>query len=100
MRRFILGSLLASVVWIFVSLGGGTKINQAWTNYQQTEMIATTERLANERERAFLENYQPDNRCSAPTSELNRLECRNRMDMARSGYYTRWNRANSDRFPK
>lgn len=100
MRGFIFGGLMASVIWVFLMLDGGAKINQAWANYRQTEMVATANELANERERAFVGSYRANNGCGNPSGELKRLECRNQMEMARSSFYARWNHANEHRFPK
>lgn len=100
MRGFIFGGLMASTVWVFLTLDGSAKINQAWANYRQTEMIATAKELAKERESAFNSSYRPNHGCGNPSSELKRLECGNQMEMARSSFYARWNHANADRFPK
>ena len=56
--------------------------------------------LTREREKAFSDVYRPDRSCESNTSELRKLECRNRADTARTQFFAQWNRANADRFPK
>lgn len=100
MRSFILGGLLASVLWVFVSLGGNQRIVDVWQKYQSAQMMAQAERLATERAQAFSENYRPVQECSRPSGELKRLECRNREEMARASFYAQWNRTHAGRFPQ
>lgn len=100
MRSFILGGLIATCVWVFMTLGGVSKINQAWASYELSGKVAVAEELAKEREKAFSDSYRPDRSCGTNASELRKLECRNRADMARTQFFAQWNRANADRFPK
>lgn len=49
---------------------------------------------------AFVQSYRPEQGCNPPRSELKRLECGNRADMAKRGFFAEWNRKNAYRFPK
>lgn len=100
MRGFILGGLMASLVWVFFSLGGATKLERAMADFHETEMIETAKSLATEREDTFNREYRGSPGCTKPVNELKRLECKNQMNMARASFYARWNRTNADRFPK
>jgi hypothetical protein len=100
MHGFVLAGLLAGIVWVFISLGGDVKVTQVWENYRVAELNAKGEKLAKEREKTFAENYRPKPDCITPSGELKRLECRNRIEMARASYYAQWNRENADRFPR
>lgn len=100
MRGFIFGGLMASAVWVFLTLGGTATIEQTIAHFREREMVQTAQRLAKEREDAFAQSYRPNADCNRPRQELKRLECRNQMEMARSSFYARWNRSNEHRFPK
>jgi hypothetical protein len=100
MRAFILGSLMASIVWVFLSLDGGNKAREIWDNFHESRRASATQDLAKERESAFVEQFRPARRCLAPPGELKKLECQNRQAMARESFYAEWNRANAKRFPK
>lgn len=60
----------------------------------------TIDDLTREREKAFSDSHRPDRSCESNTSELRKLECRNRTDMARTQFFAQWDRANAVRFPK
>jgi hypothetical protein len=99
-RGFVYGAVTATAVWAFVSLGGAAKISQAYTAYTEQRRLEATDALAREREQRFLANYRPQPDCMQPRTELKKLECRNREDMARRSFYAHWNNANAQRFPK
>jgi hypothetical protein len=99
MRHFFFGVLIASAIWGYFA-GGREQLIRIWANVQQLETAPSIDELAREREQDFADSFKPDVVCATPRINLRSLECQNQMDMARSSFYARWNRANADRFPK